>query len=113
MPGDQLNDFINAQHERDLCITKTLATIEQQQKDMSERLFGGPNQKGLLPYLIEQHAETAKDIRASVEKVNVRATALETWRTASTRWIAGAVAVLALQGTALGMWLTHTAKVTK
>jgi len=105
-----LHDFIAAQHERDLRTTETLATIAQSQKDMCARLFGGENQKGMLPYMIEAAKEQSAKMDDRFKEVETRTTSLETWRTGSKRWIAGAVAVLALEGSALGLYLQHVAK---
>ncbi len=102
----ELNDFINAQHNRDIEITKTLATIAQSQTDMSARLFGGEGQKGMLPYMIETAAATAKELRGDIKLVSDRTSALEGWRRGSKAWVAGAVAVLSLEGTALGLYFS-------
>ncbi len=111
MPDNNLlHDFIAAQHERDLRTTDTLATIAQSQKYMYARLFGGENQQGILPYMIETVKEQSAKIDHRLKEVETRTTSLETWRTGSKRWIAGAVAVLALEGTALGSWLAQKLK---
>ena len=105
----ELNDFINAQHTRDLDLATTLAKIEQSQQDTSARLFGGPNQKGMLPFMIETAAATAKELRVEIKDITTRTTVLEGWRTSSRAWVAGAVAVFALEGTALGLYFSKIA----
>lgn len=102
----ELSEFINSSHERDLKLTDSLARIAQAQLDMNVRLFGGDGQKGAIPYMIEQAKEHADKVDKDMESVRVRVGKLETWRTGTKRWIAGAVAVLALEGTALGLYFS-------
>ena len=105
----ELNDFINAQHERDLLMTERFSRIAQSQEDMSARLFGGPNQKGMLPYMIETAAEAAKELRTDIKLIDTRTGALEGWKRTSKAWAAGAIAVLSLEGTALGFYFNRVA----
>lgn len=106
----ELNDFIHAQHETNLHLTETLSRIEQSQKDTVIRLFGGEGQKGVLPYMIEQAEETARAASERTSKIEARVTLLENWKLGTLKWVAGCVAVLALEGTAFGMYLTHISK---
>lgn len=105
--NSQLNDFIASVHERDLKVTEAIARFTQAQEDMSARLFGGPTQKGMLPYMIDTATTTAKELRGQIEIVEHRTTALESWRGTSRSWLAGAVAILSLEGTALGLFFQH------
>ncbi len=107
--SSQLHDFIASVHERDLKVTEAIARFTQAQEDMSARLFGGPTQKGMLPYMIENAATTAKELRGQIEIVEHRTTALESWRGTSRSWLAGAVAILGLEGTALGLYFSKIA----
>lgn len=109
MSSDQLNDFIASVHERDIKFTEAIAKFSQAQTDMSARLFGGPDQKGMLPYMIEKSETSAKELRGEIKIVEDRTGALEGWRKTSRAWVAGAVAVLTLEGTALGMWFSRFA----
>jgi hypothetical protein len=105
----ELNDFINAQHERDLLMTERFSRIAQSQEDMSARLFGGPNQKGMLTYMIEMAAETSKELRTDIKLIETRTGALESWKRSSKSWIGGAVAVLSLESMALGVYFNRIA----
>ncbi|HLX83778.1 MAG TPA: hypothetical protein VKR59_07760 [Terriglobales bacterium] len=105
----QLNQLVRDAHARDLKFTDTLATIVQAQKDMSQRLFGGEGQQGILPYMVQCGEKRDEELKKSFKEINDRLTSLETWRTGTKRWIAGAVAVLALEGTAFGYWMNHAA----
>jgi len=98
--SDQLNEFISDQHATNLHLTECLARIEQSQKDTNVRLFGGDGQKGTLPYMIEKAEETAKTIDGRIK-------VLENWRGTSRAWIAGAVAILGLEGSALGLYISR------
>jgi hypothetical protein len=105
----ELNDFINAQHERDIELTRSLATIAQSQKDMSARLFGGEGQVGVLPYMIQTAKETAKEQLREVNLVTDRVGVLEKRQLSSRSWLAGAVAVFVFEGTALGLYFSKIA----
>ena len=107
--SSQLNAFIASVHERDLKVTEAIARFTQAQEDMSARLFGGPTQKGMLPYMIENAATTAKELRGQIEIVEHRTTALESWLGTSRSWLAGAVAILGLEGTALSLYFSKIA----
>jgi hypothetical protein len=74
---------------------------------MNERLFGGPNRKGALDYLVSKVEEASKESIRQITVVADRTTALESWRGTSRAWLAGAVAVLGLEGTALGLFFQH------
>ena len=111
MPNEQLINYMAQHSERDLHIqeaigelAKNVAIVAQSQKYLSTRLFGGENQKGVLTYLVEKNDEHIKDY-------NVRVGSLETWRSGTKRWIAGAVAVLTLEGTALGMYFSKVSAI--
>ena len=108
---DQLNSFIREAHERDIKITESLATIAQSQKDLSARLFGGSNQVGVLAQMVAACNTSHVECKESRTNIQTRVSSLETWRTGTIKWVAGVVAVLALEGTALGAWLTHAATV--
>lgn len=105
----QLNDFIAAAHERDLKFTDALARISQSQTDMSQRLFGGTNQKGALDYIVTKVEESSKESIRRIDDITSRTGALETWKKTSRSWVAGAVAILTLEGTALGFYFTKIA----
>lgn len=75
-----------------------MARTEQMLKDMNGRLFGGDGQSGVLPKLYE-----------NVREVEKRTGALESWKKSSRAWVAGAAAVLTLQGTALAFYFQHVA----
>jgi hypothetical protein len=107
--SDQLNDFINRQHERDLLAEQRWTRVETLLEQNSERLFGGPNQKGALVFLHEEHAKVTEDLG----KVAGRVGKLESWKLGTTKWVAGALAVLTLEGTALAFVFNHVASVIK
>jgi hypothetical protein len=109
MGNDQLNDFIASAHERDLKFTDTLARIQQAQEDMNGRLFGGPNQRGALDYIVAKVEESSKESIRQIKAVEERTDVLESWRGTSRAWLAGAVAVLGLEGTALGLYFSKIA----
>lgn len=68
MANDQLNDFIEGSHARDLKFTDAIARMAQAQEDMNERLFGGPNRKGALDYLVSKVEESSK---GSIRQITV------------------------------------------
>ena len=105
----ELNDFITAAHERDLKFTEAIARMAQAQEDMNTRLFGNAAQQGVLPHLIAKIDESSKEQLRQVTAVANRTTVLENWRGASRAWLAGAVAVLTLEGTALGLYFSKIA----
>jgi|SRR5271166_2795101 len=109
MGNDQLNDFIQSAHERDLKFTDSIARMAQAQEDMNTRLFGGPNQRGALDYIVGKVEESSKESIRQITDVADRTTALEGWRGTSRAWLAGAVAVLGLEGTALGLYFSKVA----
>lgn len=104
-----LNEFVVAQHATNLAMTGALARIEQSQKDMSQRLFGGDGQKGALPYFAEKDEKQCKENDTRFEKVETRVGSLETWKLGNLKWIGGAVAVLTAEGTALAFYFNHIA----
>ena len=111
MPNEQLINFMQAQYDRDLLLTKTISdlavnvgAVAQAQKDFSCRLLGGENQKGVLTYLVEKNDK-------HIEDYNTRVGSLETWRRTSRSWIAGAVAVLTLEGTAIGVYFSKVSAI--
>ena len=48
--------------------------------------------------------QNATEVRYRFEKVEKRTGALETWRTGTVKWVAGVIAVLALEGSALALY---------
>ena len=105
----ELNDFISTQHARDIEVAQALASIAQSQKDMSARLFGAEGQKGMLPYMLDAAASSAKELQSEIKSIEVRTSSLEGWKRSSKAWLGGAVAVLSLEGTALGMYFSRIA----
>jgi len=81
-----------------LDMTRSQARTEQMLTDMNSRLFGGPGQEGVLPYMIGES-----------KKVEARVVALETTKTGVAKWVGGVVAVLTLEGTALGIYFSRVA----
>jgi hypothetical protein len=109
--SDQLNDFIAAQHETNLKLTDSMARCEAGMERFSEllaentkRLFGGDGVEGALPYIMKHAEQNAKTAEDRCEKVEKRAARLENWKRSSLAWVAGAVAVLTLEGTALAFY---------
>lgn len=89
------------------------ARTEQMLKDMNERLFGGPGQKGALSYMVERADERIRVEDVTTEKLTTRIVSLETWKTGTIKWVGGVVAVIGLEGTAVALYLNHiAAKVT-
>jgi hypothetical protein len=107
--SEQLHEFIEKQHARDLVNAERYTRIETLLQQQGERLFGGPNQKGALVFLHEEHEKAV----ASVTLVSDRVGKLETWKTGTVKWLAGAVAVLTLEGTALAFFANHVATAVK
>lgn len=107
--SDRLDSFIDSQHNMNVKLSESLSRIEQSQRDTIQRLFGGDGQKGVLPYMIEQAEQTKKDVDAAHVKIIARVGTLENWKRSSRAWVAGAVAVLALEGTALGFYFNKIA----
>ena len=83
--------------------------MAQAQEDMNERLFGGPGRKGALDYIVTKVEESSKESIRQIDAVTNRTTALESWRGTSRAWLAGAVGVLGLEGTALGLYFSKVA----
>lgn len=102
MMDDQLGRFIEAQHATNLKMTETLSRIEQAQKDSSRRMFGGDGEKGAIDYI----AEKTKKMCDDTDKVSTRVTALETTNGNAKSWLAGVIAVLGLETTAVGFYLS-------
>jgi len=102
-----LNDFIESVHTRDLRFTESIAKMAQAQEDMNRRLFGGDGQNGALDYIVTKVEESSKESIRQIAAISDRTVVLEKWRGNSRAWIAGAVAVLGLEGTALGLYLNH------
>jgi hypothetical protein len=96
MSDNQLNDFITAQHATNLSLTSSMSRIEQSMKDTNQRLFGGDGQKGVLPFVVEKHDELEK-----------RMGTVETWKTGTVKWVAGVIAVLTLEGSALALYFNY------
>lgn len=80
-----------------------LARIEQKLDDNSDRLFGKAGQKGAITFLHEANEE----LKDTCGATNTRVTALENWKSGTLKWIAGAVAVLTLEGSAVAFYF-HT-----
>jgi hypothetical protein len=96
--SDQLNDFIAAQHQTNIHLSEGMARVETMLAENSKRLFGGDGQKGVLPYVVEKHDELEK-----------RMGVVETWKTGTVKWVAGVIAVLALEGSALALYFNYLA----
>lgn len=109
MSGDQLNDFIATQHQTNIHLSESMARVQTLLEENSKRLFGGDGGEGALPFIMRTQKENAKTAEERCEKVETRAAALEGWKKSSRAWIAGAVAVLALEGSALALYFQHIA----
>lgn len=107
--SDQLNEFIENQHARDIVNAERYTRIETLLSQQGERLFGGPGQKGAIAFLHEEHEKVV----TSVAEVSARVGKIETWKTGTVKWIAGAVAVLGMEGTALAFVFSHVASAIK
>lgn len=109
MSGDQLNDFISQQHQTNLHLTESMARVETLLSETTKRLLGGDGQEGALPYIMRQAEETKNEQGERFDKIEVRTEKLETWKISTVKWVAGAVAVLALEGSALALYFQHLA----
>jgi hypothetical protein len=98
MSTDQFTQFMAAQSAINLTMTAGLSRIEQSQKDMSIRLFGGDGQPGLLT--------NCKECKSGLD---ARLGALEGARISTRAWVAGALAVFTLEGSALGLYFSKVA----
>jgi hypothetical protein len=107
--SDQLNDFIATQHQTNLHLTESMARVETLLGETTKRLFGGDGQEGALPYIMRQSEETKKEQGERFATIEKRTAKLETWKTGALKWVAGAVAVLALEGSALALYFQHIA----
>lgn len=105
--SDPLNEFIFAQHQQNLKTTDSLARIEQMQRDTVQRLFGGDGQPGVLPFMSDAAKTCAKEEGERAAKIEQRVSLLEAFKTGTLRWIAGVIAVLTFEGTAVALYL-HT-----
>jgi hypothetical protein len=105
--SDQLNDFIATQHQTNLHLTESMARVETLVAETNKRLFGGDGQEGALPYIMRQSEETKKEQSERHAALEKRTGKLETWRTGTIKWVAGAIAVLALEGSALALYFQH------
>jgi hypothetical protein len=105
--SDQLNDFIAAQHQTNLHLTESMTRVETLLAENSRRLFGGDGQQGALPYMMQKVEKTAEEQNVRFGKIEKRAGSLEGWKRASLAWIAGAIAVLTLEGSALALYFQH------
>ena len=105
MSDSFVNDFITAQHELNRDMSAALARIEMKLDTQHERIFGANGVQGALPYMHEEK-----------EKLKTRVADLEGWKRGTLKWLAGAVAVLTLEGSALAVYVkyaTDAAKVIK
>ncbi len=102
-----INEFASNQHSMNVEMCKTLARIEQSQKDTTQRLFGGDGQAGVLPYMAEQARTVAKEAGERVDKVELRLGAIETFKNGTIRWVAGAAAVLTAEAGLLTFYFSH------
>jgi hypothetical protein len=100
--SEQFHEYVRQQQEINLKLTATLSRVEEKLDAQNDRLFGAPGQEGALKYL---HTEA--------EAVKVRVGVLETWKTGTVKWVAGAVAVLLMEGTALAFFANHVATAVK
>lgn len=87
--SDQLNDFIAAQHQTNIHLAESMTRCQTILEENSRRLFGGDGQEGTLP------------------KIETRLQAVELWKIGTVRWIAGVIAVLTLEGSALALYFQH------
>ena len=101
--SEQLSEFIEKQHARDILNAERYSRIETMLTANSERLFGGPNQKGVLTFIHEEHAK-ACDATALIAS---RVGKLEAWKLGTLKWVGGVVALLSLEGTALAFYFSH------
>jgi hypothetical protein len=107
--SDQLNDFIAAQHQTNIHLSEGMARTEQMLKDMNARLFGGDGQQGALPFIMQEAKIAAQEHSDRFTKIEKRTGKLEGWKKSSLAWVAGAVAVLTLEGSALARYFQHIA----
>ena len=107
--SDQLNDFIAAQHVTNVHLAEGMTRVQTLLEENTKRLFGGDGGEGALPFIMRTQKENAKTAEERCEKVETRAASLEGWRKSSLAWIAGAVAVLTLEGTALAFYFNSVA----
>ena len=94
--SDQLNDFINAQHQTNIHLSESMARMEGILSENSKRLFGGDGQPGALPKIYDKLVDIEK-----------RTTVLELWKTGTVKWVAGVIAELTLEGSALALYFAH------
>jgi len=104
-----INEFASNQHSMNVEICKTLARIEQSQKDTTQRLFGGDGQTGVLPYMAEAAKTVAKEAGERVDKVELRLGAIETFKNGTIRWVGGAIAVISAEAALLAFYFNHMA----
>lgn len=100
--SDYTNDFITAQHELNRDMAASLARIEQKLDTQHERIFGANGVPGALPFMHEEK-----------EKLKARVTALETWKTGTVKWVGGIIALLTLEGTAVGVCIKYASHIAK
>jgi hypothetical protein len=105
--SDQLNDFIAAQHQTNLHLTESMTRVETLLAENSRRLFGGDGQQGALPFIMQEVKQNAEKAEERCEAVEKRAGSLESWKKTSLAWVAGAIAVLTLEGSALALYFQH------
>lgn len=107
--SDQLNEFIGKQHERDIVNAERYTRIETLLSQQSERLFGGPGQKGAITFLHEEHEELKREHAVTAKQVG----SVISWKKGMYKWAAGAVFVLTAEGTALAFYFHNIAALIK
>lgn len=101
MDDKTLLDFMQKQ-------TELTARIDQRVEDLHGRLFGN-GQPGILRHISDM-ADSAKDETVRVRsELGTRINTLESYRKLDRRWLAGALAVLGAEGTALGIYSHYIA----
>jgi hypothetical protein len=106
MSENLINQFIINQQEINRQMASGLADIKRGQTDMSERLFGGPNQPGAFSYI---KANADKDA-ASLEKVTARVGRLEGFKRDLKIWVGASVSIVSTEATVLAFWFVNIAK---
>ena len=109
MPDERFDDFIAQQHQTNMHLTEGMTRVQTLLEENSKRLFGGDGQVGALPFIMQKAEQNANEAATHREKIEKRTGALETWKKTSLAWIAGAVAVLTLEGTALAFYFNSIA----
>jgi hypothetical protein len=98
MSPDQFTWFMESQHDLNLKMSASLGRLEETTHTTNVRLFGGDGQQGAMPKLYEK-----------ITTVETRVGTLEGVKNSTRSWIAGALAVFTLEGTALGIYFSKVA----